>query len=339
MVQLGGQPGRLGLHELSRPSLLVGLLGAGPWTSVASAWFAPGRRPAGPRPSSPRHLTGADQQAHHHAEDGAGDESDDESGDHGSPPRGPEDPRSPAYRAGMTTPGTLGIHGAAELGARDRAGVHHGLDAPGGRSSGAGFAAGSSSSGGGALAAGSAGRQVTIVDQRNFHTFQPLLYEVATAGLDAGDVAYPIRADLRPVGQRDLPVRHGRPASTGSVGRSSSRAADPLPFDSLIVASGATGQVLRDPRGVGVQLPPLHAHRRPPTRVTMSCVDLEAGRRRSGLGADGCPDLRRGRRRAHRGRGGRRPGRAARRGRPPRRLPVRPVRGPDHRWSTDWTGC
>ncbi len=36
--------------------------------------------------------------------------------------------------------------------------------------------------------------EVTIVDQRNFHTFQPLLYEVATAGLEAGDVAYPIRA-------------------------------------------------------------------------------------------------------------------------------------------------
>ena len=37
------------------------------------------------------------------------------------------------------------------------------------------------------------GVDVTIVDQRNFHTFQPLLYEVATAGLDSGDVAYPIR--------------------------------------------------------------------------------------------------------------------------------------------------
>src|SRR5271156_5062510 len=36
--------------------------------------------------------------------------------------------------------------------------------------------------------------EVTLVDQRNFHTFLPLLYEVATAGLDSGDVAYPIRA-------------------------------------------------------------------------------------------------------------------------------------------------
>jgi hypothetical protein len=32
---------------------------------------------------------------------------------------------------------------------------------------------------------------VTLVDQRNYHTFQPLLYEVATAGLKAGDVVQP----------------------------------------------------------------------------------------------------------------------------------------------------
>ena len=38
---------------------------------------------------------------------------------------------------------------------------------------------------------------VVVVDQRNFHTFQPLLYQVATAGLDASDVAYPIRTILR----------------------------------------------------------------------------------------------------------------------------------------------
>ena len=41
-----------------------------------------------------------------------------------------------------------------------------------------------------------AGRSVdvTIIDQRNYHTFQPLLYEVATAGLDPADVGYPVRA-------------------------------------------------------------------------------------------------------------------------------------------------
>ena len=39
--------------------------------------------------------------------------------------------------------------------------------------------------------------EVEVVDQHNFHTFQPLLYEVATAGLDPADVAYPIRTVLR----------------------------------------------------------------------------------------------------------------------------------------------
>ena len=35
--------------------------------------------------------------------------------------------------------------------------------------------------------------EVTLVDQRNHHTFQPLLYQVATAGLDANDISYPTR--------------------------------------------------------------------------------------------------------------------------------------------------
>src|SRR5437016_8143685 len=47
-----------------------------------------------------------------------------------------------------------------------------------------------------------AGRDVdvVVVDQRNHHTFQPLLYHVATAGLDAESIAHPVRA-----------IFHGRP--------------------------------------------------------------------------------------------------------------------------------
>ena len=83
--------------------------------------------------------------------------------------------------------------------------------------------------------------EVTVVDQRNFHTFQPLLYEVATAGLESGDVAYPIRVIFGKAGnvsfrmatvtgvdwdRREVQLAEGRP----------------LPFDSLIVASGATAK-------------------------------------------------------------------------------------------------
>jgi NADH:ubiquinone reductase (H+-translocating) len=38
---------------------------------------------------------------------------------------------------------------------------------------------------------------VTVVDRRNFHLFQPLLYQVATAGLNPSDIAWPIRSVLR----------------------------------------------------------------------------------------------------------------------------------------------
>jgi NADH dehydrogenase len=40
--------------------------------------------------------------------------------------------------------------------------------------------------------------EVVVIDANNFHTFQPLLYQVATAGLDADDVSFPVRGIVRP---------------------------------------------------------------------------------------------------------------------------------------------
>src|SRR6201998_2942212 len=39
--------------------------------------------------------------------------------------------------------------------------------------------------------------EITVVDRRNFHLFQPLLYQVATAALSPGDIAWPIRSMFR----------------------------------------------------------------------------------------------------------------------------------------------
>src|SRR5918999_2677040 len=41
---------------------------------------------------------------------------------------------------------------------------------------------------------GDAALDVTLVDRRNFHLFQPLLYQVATGALSPGEIAYPLRA-------------------------------------------------------------------------------------------------------------------------------------------------
>jgi NADH dehydrogenase len=81
--------------------------------------------------------------------------------------------------------------------------------------------------------------RVTIIDKHNFHTFLPLLYQVATAGLEPADVAYPIRTIF---GHADnVGFRHGRVREVDQV-RNVVRLEDgaEIAFDHLVVATGAT---------------------------------------------------------------------------------------------------
>ena len=79
---------------------------------------------------------------------------------------------------------------------------------------------------------------VTVVDQRNHHLFQPLLYQVATAGLNPADIAVPIRAQFSRAPNVD--VRLGRVA-TVDLGRKRVSLEDgtELAWDFLVVAGGA----------------------------------------------------------------------------------------------------
>jgi NADH dehydrogenase len=80
---------------------------------------------------------------------------------------------------------------------------------------------------------------VTIVDKRNHHVFQPLLYQVAMAALSPGDIASPIRWILRH--QRNVEVLLGE-VDRIDVQRRVAHLADgaDVPYDYLIVAAGAT---------------------------------------------------------------------------------------------------
>lgn len=82
------------------------------------------------------------------------------------------------------------------------------------------------------------GAEVTIVDRQNHHLFQPLLYQVATAGLSPADIAAPIRAVVK----RHKATRVVLDEVTGiDPARREVQLADgpPLPYDQLIVATGA----------------------------------------------------------------------------------------------------
>jgi NADH dehydrogenase len=80
---------------------------------------------------------------------------------------------------------------------------------------------------------------VTLVDEHNFHTFEPLLYQVATAGLEPADVAYPVRAIFGK--EPNISFRCGRVERVeleehDVVMADGSR----LAYDYLVVATGAT---------------------------------------------------------------------------------------------------
>ena len=80
--------------------------------------------------------------------------------------------------------------------------------------------------------------RLTVVDQRNHHLFQPLLYQVATAGLNPSDIASPVRRILRHQSNADvvLAKAYGFDLPDKRVLLDSG----PLEYDYLIVATGAS---------------------------------------------------------------------------------------------------
>jgi NADH dehydrogenase len=79
---------------------------------------------------------------------------------------------------------------------------------------------------------------VTLVDRRNFHLFQPLLYQVATGALSPGDIAQPLRSILRR--NANTTVLLGEAVGLDAEGRRVILSdGGPIPYDTLVVATGA----------------------------------------------------------------------------------------------------
>src|SRR5262249_32627175 len=81
--------------------------------------------------------------------------------------------------------------------------------------------------------------RVTLVDQHNHHLFQPLLYQVATAGLAVTDIAVPLRHIVRK--QANTTVLLARATAIDVARRAVVLEQGELAYDRLIVATGAVG--------------------------------------------------------------------------------------------------
>src|SRR5260370_4172758 len=80
--------------------------------------------------------------------------------------------------------------------------------------------------------------QITVIDRRNYHTFQPLLYQVATAGLSPGEIAAPIRSILR--SHKNIEVLMADVTGFDLERRIVKTPAAEIRYDYLIVAAGAS---------------------------------------------------------------------------------------------------
>lgn len=83
---------------------------------------------------------------------------------------------------------------------------------------------------------------VTLVDMKNHHCFQPLLYQLATAALSPADVAWPIRSIL--AGQRNAAVLMAEVKAMDTVSRVLiTTDGVRLPFDYLVVAMASPAHI------------------------------------------------------------------------------------------------
>jgi len=87
--------------------------------------------------------------------------------------------------------------------------------------------------------------RITVVDRRNYHLFQPLLYQVATAALNPSDIARPIRSILRR--QKNVDVLLGEATAIDLDKKLVTLRDGELAYDVLVVATGATHSYFSHP--------------------------------------------------------------------------------------------
>ena len=79
--------------------------------------------------------------------------------------------------------------------------------------------------------------QVIMLDRHNYHTFQPLLYQVATGGLEADSIAFPLRKIFK--GQKNFTFRNTDVLSINPESNSISTTIGDFDYDYLVLATGS----------------------------------------------------------------------------------------------------
>jgi len=80
--------------------------------------------------------------------------------------------------------------------------------------------------------------QIVLIDKNNYHQFQPLFYQVATAGLEPRDISFPIRKIFQK--QKNMYIRIAEVTKINSEDKLIETTIGPISYDHLVLAQGAT---------------------------------------------------------------------------------------------------
>ena len=83
--------------------------------------------------------------------------------------------------------------------------------------------------------------EITLVDRNNFHSFPPLFYQIASGGLDPGNISFPFRRELRKISSKAGMTYHMGDVHTIDVMRKEIRTQfETIEYDKLIICAGTT---------------------------------------------------------------------------------------------------
>lgn len=89
--------------------------------------------------------------------------------------------------------------------------------------------------------------EVHLVDRNNYHSFPPLFYQVASAGLDPTGISFPLRREMRKLRPRNIRFHLGEVKEVDAVARTVTTSYETLAYDYLVIALGTTNNFFSNP--------------------------------------------------------------------------------------------
>ena len=88
---------------------------------------------------------------------------------------------------------------------------------------------------------------VTVIDRNNYHSFPPLFYQVASAGLDPASICFPLRRELRKLKSPNVRFNMGKVKAIDVERKCVRTDEETVPYDILIIAAGTKNNFFNMP--------------------------------------------------------------------------------------------